>query len=154
MTSLDISCFNPFNLKNNIMKIEHKKIFRGLSIYAYNISRPLQKPSAPPSSYIINVRSLMFLRKFKKPISWIQIKVLLLCSLFFIRTFGYYQNTKWQRRTHINKAPNIDKIINHNYEIMAKIKISLLNFPKSYLISIYVGVILSSCNTKDNSCFT
>ena len=31
MASLDILCFNPFNLKNKIMKIEHKKIFRGLS---------------------------------------------------------------------------------------------------------------------------
>ena len=29
MASLDILCFNPFNLKNKIMKIEHKKIFRG-----------------------------------------------------------------------------------------------------------------------------
>ena len=26
MASLDILCFNPFNLKNKIMKIEHKKI--------------------------------------------------------------------------------------------------------------------------------
>ena len=25
MASLDILCFNPFNLKNKIMKIEHKK---------------------------------------------------------------------------------------------------------------------------------
>ena len=29
MASLDILCFNPFNLKNKIIKIEHKKIFRG-----------------------------------------------------------------------------------------------------------------------------
>ena len=27
MASLDILCFNPFNLKNKITKIEHKKIF-------------------------------------------------------------------------------------------------------------------------------
>ena len=27
MASLDILCFNPFNLKNKVMKIEHKKIF-------------------------------------------------------------------------------------------------------------------------------
>ena len=31
MASLDILCFNHFNLKNKIMKIEHKKIFLGLS---------------------------------------------------------------------------------------------------------------------------
>ena len=29
MASLDIFCFNPFNLKNKIIKIEHKKILRG-----------------------------------------------------------------------------------------------------------------------------
>ena len=34
MASLDILYFNPFNLKNKIMKIEHKKIFRGPSICA------------------------------------------------------------------------------------------------------------------------
>ena len=27
MATSDISCFNPFNLKDKIMKIEHKKIF-------------------------------------------------------------------------------------------------------------------------------
>ena len=27
MASSDILCFNPFNLKDKIMKIEHKKIF-------------------------------------------------------------------------------------------------------------------------------
>ena len=31
MASLDILCFNPFNLKNKIMKIEHAKLFRGPS---------------------------------------------------------------------------------------------------------------------------
>ena len=29
MAILDILCFNLFNLKNKIMKIEHKKIFGG-----------------------------------------------------------------------------------------------------------------------------
>ena len=38
MASLDILCFNPFNLKNKIMKIEHKKIFRGPSKILKNIS--------------------------------------------------------------------------------------------------------------------
>ena len=66
MASLDILCFNPFNLKNKIMKIEHKKIFRGLSTILKNIPWPIniclkyfkapQKPSGPPS-YILNVWS-------------------------------------------------------------------------------------------------
>ena len=34
MASIDILYFNPFNLKNKTMKIEHKKIFHGPSIYA------------------------------------------------------------------------------------------------------------------------
>ena len=41
MASLDILCFNPFNLKNKIMKIEHKKIFRGSSKILKNISWPI-----------------------------------------------------------------------------------------------------------------
>ena len=38
MASLDILCFNYFNLKNKILKIEHKKIFRGPSKIFKNIS--------------------------------------------------------------------------------------------------------------------
>ena len=38
MASLDILCFNPFNLKNKIMEIEHKKIFCGPSKILKNIS--------------------------------------------------------------------------------------------------------------------
>ena len=41
MASLDILCFNPVNLKNKIMKIEHKKIFRGPSKNLKNISWPI-----------------------------------------------------------------------------------------------------------------
>ena len=41
MASLDISCFNPFNLKNKIMEIEHKKIFRGPSKILKNILWPI-----------------------------------------------------------------------------------------------------------------
>ena len=41
MASLDILCFNPFNLKNKIMKIEHKKIFCGPSKILKNISWPI-----------------------------------------------------------------------------------------------------------------
>ena len=41
MASLDILCFNPFNLKNKIMKIEHKNIFCGPSKILRNISWPI-----------------------------------------------------------------------------------------------------------------
>ena len=41
MASLDILCFNPFNLKNKIMKIEHTKIFRGPPKSLKNISWPI-----------------------------------------------------------------------------------------------------------------
>ena len=41
MASLDILCFNSFNLKNKIVKIEHKKIFRGPSKILKNISWPI-----------------------------------------------------------------------------------------------------------------
>ena len=41
MASLDILCFKPFNLKNKIIKLEHKKIFRGSSKSLKNISWPI-----------------------------------------------------------------------------------------------------------------
>ena len=41
MASLDILCFNPFTLKNKIMKIEHKKIFHDPSKILKNISWPI-----------------------------------------------------------------------------------------------------------------
>ena len=66
MVSLDILCFNPFNLKKKIMKIEHKKIFCGPSKILKNISWLINiclkyfmaatKPSGP-TSYILNVWS-------------------------------------------------------------------------------------------------
>ena len=40
MASLDVLCFNPFNLKNKIMKIEHKKTLRDPSKFLKNISWP------------------------------------------------------------------------------------------------------------------
>ena len=43
MASLDILCFNSFNFKNKIMKIKHKKTFRGLSKILKNISWPINK---------------------------------------------------------------------------------------------------------------
>ena len=46
--------------------------------------------------------------------------VFLLCFSFVLLTI--IRTAKWQRK-HINKASNINKIINHNYEIMPKIKI-------------------------------
>ena len=67
MASLDILCFNQFNLKNEIMKIEHKKTFCGpskiLKIISWSINICLKyfmnptKPSDPPS-YILNIRTL------------------------------------------------------------------------------------------------
>ena len=41
MASLDILCSNPLKLKNKVTKIEHKKIFCGLSEILKNISRPV-----------------------------------------------------------------------------------------------------------------
>ena len=41
MAGLNILCFNTFNLKNKIMKIEHKKIFRDPSKILKNISWPI-----------------------------------------------------------------------------------------------------------------
>ena len=73
MASLDILCFNPFNLKNKIMKIEHKKIFRGPSKILKNISwliniclKYFMAPTKTlrPPSYILNVRSLTILKNF------------------------------------------------------------------------------------------
>ena len=67
MAGLDILCFNPFNLKNEIMKIEQKKTFRDPSKILKNVSWPinicLKYFMAPtktlrPSSYIPNVQSL------------------------------------------------------------------------------------------------
>ena len=67
MASLHILCFNPFNLKNKIMKIEHKKIFRDPSKILKNVSWPinicLKYFMAPTKtlrrpSYIPNVQSL------------------------------------------------------------------------------------------------
>ena len=67
MASLDILCFKPFNLKNKIMKIEHKKIFRGPSKVLKNISWPIniclkyfmtRTETLRPPSYILNLLSL------------------------------------------------------------------------------------------------
>ena len=41
MASLDILCSNPLNFKNEIMEIEHKKIFRGPSKILKNILWPI-----------------------------------------------------------------------------------------------------------------
>ena len=67
MASSDILCFNHFNLKNKIMKIEHKKIFHGPSKILKNISWPINiclkyfmapTKTLQPPSYILNVWSL------------------------------------------------------------------------------------------------
>ena len=63
MASLDILCFNPLNLKNKVMKKEHKEIFRGPSKILKNKSLPLnmpkifhgplKNPPAPPPTYLM-----------------------------------------------------------------------------------------------------
>ena len=75
MASLDILCSIPLNLKDIIIKIEHKKIFCGPSKILKNISWPiniclkyfmtLTKTLQPPS-YILNVRSLNEKKERKK----------------------------------------------------------------------------------------
>ena len=58
MASSDILCFNPLNLKNKIMKIEHKKNI------SWPINRCLKYFMVPTKtlrspSYILNVQSLI-----------------------------------------------------------------------------------------------
>ena len=109
---------------------------------------------------VARIVNVMFLRKFKKPISCFQIKVffivffLCLSSVFIIFHSHFWPSSE-QQRTHINKTSGVNKIIDYNYQIMAKSRYdAILNFPKNYLISSYLGVTLSSCNTKDNFCYT
>ena len=64
------------------------------------------------------------------------------------------RTTKWQR-AHINKASNINKIMNYNYVIMAKSRYdAILNFPKKYLICSYLLVTILTYNMQDNFCYT
>ena len=69
MGSLDILYFNPFNLRNKIIKVEYKKyfmayqifwkIFHSPSIYISKIFHcPHTNLPLPPLPYILNVRSL------------------------------------------------------------------------------------------------
>ena len=108
------------------------------------------------------ILNVMFLRKFKKPMSCFQIKVFFIVFFLYFFCVHYFlfallifiRTTKWQK-AHINIASNIYKVIHHNYKTMAKIKRwVILNFQKNYLISSYLGVTLSSRNIKDNFCFT
>ena len=68
MTNLDILCFNRFNLKNKIIKIEHKKIFRGPLKILKNICLKYFMASTKtlhsPRSYILNVWSLKWFLSF------------------------------------------------------------------------------------------
>ena len=68
MASLDILRSNRPNFKNKIRKIEHEKTFCGPSKifekyfmahqYMPKIFHDLHNPTLPPSSYVLNVRSL------------------------------------------------------------------------------------------------
>ena len=96
----------------------------------------------------------MFLRKFKNPIVYFQIEAFFLIyffSVFFcisIAVLTIIRTTKWQT-AHINKASNISKIINCNYDIMVKPRYDvILIFPKTYLIFSYLEVILSILTYK------
>ena len=63
IASLDILCSNPLNLKNEITKIEHKKIFCGPSNFGkylmthqyvpkiFHATPPPQNPSGRPPTY-------------------------------------------------------------------------------------------------------
>ena len=59
MASLDILCFNPFNLRNKIMKIEQRKYFMVHQYVPKIFHGPHKNPPAP-HSYILNVWSLTF----------------------------------------------------------------------------------------------
>ena len=52
MASLDISCFNPFNLRNKIMKIEHKNFFMAHQYMPKIFHGPHKNPPAPPPTYL------------------------------------------------------------------------------------------------------
>ena len=62
--SLDILCFTPFNLKNKIMKIEHKKIFVAYQKFAkyFMVHKYMPKifhgshknPPGPPPTYLMH----------------------------------------------------------------------------------------------------
>ena len=61
MASLHILCFKPFNLRNKIMKIEHKKYFMAHQYMPEIFHGPYKNPTSPspsPLSYILNVWSL------------------------------------------------------------------------------------------------
>ena len=60
MASLDILCLNLFNLKNKVIKILHKKIFRGPSKSLKNISWPIN----------ICLKYFMAPTKILRPFSW------------------------------------------------------------------------------------
>ena len=79
----------------------------------------------------------MFLRKFKKTILCFQVEVFFLVffslCFFCVDYFSFafltiVRATKWQR-TNINKASNINVIINYNYDLWEKSRSdAILNF--------------------------
>ena len=89
MASLGILCSNPLSWKNEITKIEHKRIFCGLSKILKYISWPIhtcltyfmtpQKPSSPPS-YILNVWFLTSMTSTNKVESIQKRALRLLCN--------------------------------------------------------------------------
>ena len=57
MASLDILCFKPFNLRNKIMKIEHKKYFMAHQympeIFHDHHKNPPPPPPPPSPTYLM-----------------------------------------------------------------------------------------------------
>ena len=106
--------------------------------------------------------NVMFLRKLKKLMlcfhieifSLVFFSVFPLCHYFLFALLTIIRITKGQR-THNNEAPNINKIIYYNYEVMAKSRCeAILNILKNYFILSYLGVTLSTRNMRDSFCFT
>ena len=107
MASFLFSCFNQFNLKNKIMKLEHKKIFHGPSKILKSISWPINiclkyfmtptKTLRPPP-YMLNVRSLISLKnscggKFTNKIPWSELLMILDHKAAFTPSLSSAQKT-------------------------------------------------------------
>ena len=113
----------------------HNKILEGGQNYECYVSKKVKETNVVFSYWNF---SLVFFSVFP------------LCHYFLFALLTIIRTTKGQR-THINEAPNINKIIYYNYDIMAKSRCeAILNIPKNYFILSYLGVTLSTCNVRDS----
>ena len=95
-------------------------------------------------------------RVFKLKFFSLLFSVYFFCVHYFSLALLTIIRTTKRQRTHLNKDSNINKII---YFVIMKSwqkwrYDAILNFPKNCIISSYLGVTVSSCNIKDNFCFT